>query len=351
MKLHVLNILICGVTVKKLYLASALLLAATGAQAYQVELQGNVGYYDAELNDGNYNVGVQGTYYFKDLDTSKGPLAEAAFLNQASSVSLGYSFGQLTADVDFSSKRPAPHSNPIIQAQIDAKINEYAAEHGLDKNLQGELDTQQHSYGIKAETYIPTAVVPVYASASYNHSVTDARTKFTAVNVNDDDSGDRYALEVGAMLAPNFLLAVGYTSVSANQSLDTFNILNNGLMSATMEARAIKEDQDAVTARTKYVGPIDGTDMSIGFEAGLVYGEETLYRLKTDLYVTPKLGFGVSYMEGSYKSQSLPTSATGFNANYFVTPNLSLGVDYVYADGKTGAQDAQLGAANLKLRF
>lgn len=346
MKLHVLNILICGVTVKKLYLASALLLAATGVQAYQVELQGNVGYYDADLNDGNYNVGVQGTYYFQNLDTSKGPLAEAAFLNQASSVSLGYSFGQLTADINVDPK------NKISDAERNSAIGQkYAADNGLNKDFIGDLDTQQHSYGVKVETYIPTAVVPVYASASYNHSVTDARTKFTAVNVNDDDSGDRYALEVGAMLAPNFLLAVGYTSVSANQSLDTFNILNNGLMSATMEARAIQQDQDAVTARTKYVGPIDGTDMSIGFEAGLVYGEETLYRLKTDLYVTPKLGFGVSYMEGSYKSQSLPTSATGFNANYFVTPNLSLGVDYVYADGKTGAQDAQLGAANLKLRF
>src|SRR5690606_224524 len=85
---------------KKVYLASALLLAVTGAQAYQAEVQGTVGYYDAELNDGNYNVGVQGTYYFKDIDTSKGPLAEAAFLNQASSISAGYNFGQLTADIN-----------------------------------------------------------------------------------------------------------------------------------------------------------------------------------------------------------------------------------------------------------
>ncbi len=32
--------------------------------------------------------GLQGTYYFKDVDSSKGPLAEAAFLNQASNVSV-----------------------------------------------------------------------------------------------------------------------------------------------------------------------------------------------------------------------------------------------------------------------
>jgi hypothetical protein len=29
-----------------------------------------------------------------------------------------------------------------------------------------------------------------------------------------DDNGDRYALEVGALAAPNFLVAVGYTSVA-----------------------------------------------------------------------------------------------------------------------------------------
>ena len=142
---------------KKVYLASALLLAVTGAQAYQAEVQGTVGYYDAELNDGNYNVGVQGTYYFKDVDASKGPLAEAAFLNQASSISAGYNFGQLTADIN---RTVNVNGNPVT-------INE-------------EFDAEQHTYGIKGEAYIPTSVVPVYASASYNHSKTDAKNDFTA---------------------------------------------------------------------------------------------------------------------------------------------------------------------------
>ena len=311
---------------KKLGLATALLLAMTGAQAYQAEVQGTVGYYDAELNDGNYNVGAQGTYYFKDIDTSKGPLAEAAFLNQASSISAGYNFGQLTADI-----------NSITVGGNTAAVNE-------------EFDVEQHSYGVKGETYIPTSVVPVYASASYNHSKTDAKNGFTTLR-QDDDSGDRYALELGALVAPNFLVAVGYTSVAATESLDTFNILNNGLMSASMEARSIDSDQDAITARTKYVGPIDGTNMSIGFEAGLVSGEKTMYQLKSDLYVTPKLGLGLSYTDGSYKSYTVPTSAVGVNASYFVTPAVSLGASYVYANGEYGANDAQLGAVNAKFRF
>ena len=57
---------------KKVYLASALLLAVTGAQAYQAEVQGTVGYYDAELNDGNYNVGYKGLIILKMSTLLKG---------------------------------------------------------------------------------------------------------------------------------------------------------------------------------------------------------------------------------------------------------------------------------------
>ena len=74
---------------KKLGLATALLLAMTGAQAYQFEVQGQSEYIDAsDANDKDFTGGLQGTFYFKDVDSSKGPLAEAAFLNQASNVSL-----------------------------------------------------------------------------------------------------------------------------------------------------------------------------------------------------------------------------------------------------------------------
>lgn len=345
-----------GGFMKKIALATAALLSISAAHAYQAELQGNIGYYDAELNDGNYNAGLKGTYYTKKLDTSKGPLAEAAFLNQATSVSMAYSYGKLNADVNladtFKQKADAqkakyPSADPTI---IDKKVAETAAALGLDSNFKAELDTEQHSYGVKAETYMPTAWVPVYASASYNHSKTDARNAFTA-NQFDDDSGDRYALEVGAMLAPNFLVAVGYTSVASNESLDAFNIVDNGLMLATMESRTIGKDQDAVTVRTKYVGAIDGTNMALGFETGLVYGEEFMSHVKTDLYLTPKFSVGASFAKADYTSASVPTSATGIDINYFITPSIQLGVNYVYANGKNSAKDAQLGGVEAKFRF
>ncbi len=66
------------------------------------------------------------------------------------------------------------------------------------------------------------------------------------------------------------------------------------LLRAALESDTIDQDQDAITARTKYVGAIDGTNMAVGFEAGLVYGEDTMYNLKTDLYLTPALSVGAS---------------------------------------------------------
>ena len=136
-----------------------------------------------------------------------------------------------------------------------------------------------------------TPVVPVYASATYNHSIADSKTGQA------DDNGDRYALEVGALVAPNFLVAVGYTRVSDQISLDANSVLENGVFHTVAESATIGDKQDVVTARTKYVGNIDGTNMAIGFETGLVYGENKAYGLKTDLYLTPKLSVGASYAE------------------------------------------------------
>ena len=298
---------------KKLGLATALLLAMTGAQAYQFEVQGQSEFIDNTVNEQNFTGAVQGTYYFKNVDSTKGPLAEAAFLNQASNFSLAYNYGE------------------------------------YDEN---GLDIVSHTYGAKAEAYIPTKFVPAYASASYSHTINDSKNALAT-----DDQGDRYALELGALVAPNFLVAVGYTSVADQVSYDAFNILSNGVAKAALESKTIADDQDAITARTKYVGAIDGTNMAIGFETGLVYGESTAYNLKTDLYLTPALSVGASYMESSYNNS--PDKAWGANVNYFITPAVSVGASYVNANfeaAQAGEEDAtvldtQTVGLNAKFRF
>ena len=293
---------------KKLGLATALLLAMTGAQAYQFEVQGQSEYIDNTANDKNFTGAAQGTFYFKDVDSSKGPLAEAAFLNQASNVSVAYNYTKYNEDNGF--------------------------------------NTETHTYGAKAEAYVPTQFVPVYASASYNHTKTDAKNDMSA---DAEDQGDRYALEVGALAAPNFLVAVGYTSVADQFALDAFNVMSNGAVKAVGETVTIGDDQDAITARTKYVGNIDGTNMALGLEAGLVYGDDTAYQLKTDLYLTPALSVGASYVESSFAGT--PDSAWGANVNYFITPAIAVGASYVNANAETEALDTQSIGVNAKFRF
>ena len=278
---------------KKLGLATALLLAMTGAQAYQFEVQGQSEYIDTTVNDKDFTGGLQGTYFFKNVDSSKGPLAEAAFLNQASNVSLAYNYGELDSDV-------------VV-----------------------------HNYGAKAEVYVPTPYVPAYASASYSHTILDGK------NGASNDQGDRFAFEVGALATQNFLVAVGYTNVADQAALDAFNVMGNGVAKAVAEAVTIGEDQDAITARTKYVGAIDGTNMSLAFESGIIYGDATAYQLKTDLYLNPKLSVGASYAASSYAGT--PDSAWGANVNYFITPAIAVGASYVNANYEGNrAQDEML---------
>ncbi|RKG38861.1 porin Omp33-36 [Acinetobacter rongchengensis] len=297
---------------KKLGLATALLLAMTGAQAYQFEVQGQSEYIDTTVNDKDFTGGLQGTFYFKDVDSSKGPLAEAAFLNQASNLSLAYNYGELGSN---------------------------------------GIDVIAHNYGAKAEAYLPTPYVPVYASASYSHTILDSKNDNAS-----DDQGDRYALEVGALATNNFLVAVGYTSAADQAAIDAFNVMGNGVAKATAEAVTIGEDQDAITARTKYVGGIDGTNMAVGFESGIIYGDATAYQLKTDLYLNPKLSVGASYAASSY--EGTPDSAWGANVNYFITPAIAVGASYVNANYQANkgeavdfAGDTQTVGVNAKFRF
>ncbi len=296
---------------KKLGLATALLLAMTGAQAYQFEVQGQSEFIDNTANEQDFTGAVQGTYYFNNVDASKGPLAEAAFLNQASNVSAAYTYGE-------------------------------------DGQEFGDR-TVHHTFGVKGEAYIPTKVVPAYASASYSHTIADNKAGKA------DDNGDRYALELGTLLIPNFLVAVGYTSVADQTSYDAFNMFNNGVAKAALESETIADKKDAITARTKYVGAIDGTNMSIGFESGLVYGEDTAYNLGTTLFLNPQLSVGASYMESSFAGS--PDKAWGANVNYFITPAVAVGASYVNANYEANlAQNSQVSdtqtiGVNAKFRF
>lgn len=125
--------------------------------------------------------------------------------------------------------------------------------------------------------------------------------------------------------------------------------MSNGIVKAAGETKTLGEDQDAITARAKYVGAIDGTNMAVGFESGIVYGDATAYQFKTDLYLNPKLSTGVSYAASSFVGT--PDSAWGANVNYFITPAVAVGANYVYANAEGAKNDTQTVGVNAKFRF
>ena len=296
---------------KKIGLAAAVLLAMTGAHAYQFEVQGQSEYVNTTENDKNFTGDLQGTYYFKDVDASKGPLAEAAFLNKASNVSVAYTYEQYNQQ-------------------------------------NGNLNYHVGTYGLKGETYFTTpytSSIPLYASASYNHTDADGKNADSP-----DNKGDRYALEVGAMPTDNFLLAVGYTRTNP-LALDTSDVLGYGIAKAYGES-AYSDHKDFTTARAKYVGAIDGTNMSLGFEAkGIFNSDRGAYSLKTDLFLNPALSVGVSFADTSNLDSEFD-HVWGADVNYFVTPAISVGASYVKANAVDGHNlDTDTVGLNAKARF
>ena len=145
---------------KKLAIASALLstLAITGtANAYQAEVGASAGVIDPDHGSTSGSYGVDGTFYFKPVQTRNAPLAEAAYLDRASNVKAQYQYDDV----------------------------------GNDK---------VHNYGVGVEYFVPNS--DFYVSGSVGRQ--DLKLK----NARDFDT-TLYSAEVGYMPAPGFLVAVG----------------------------------------------------------------------------------------------------------------------------------------------
>jgi len=158
---------------KKILLATAIAtLSISAAHAYQFELNGNVGYGQISTSGddiNNTNLGVSGTYYFKNVTGNNVPLAEGAFSDRASNISAGYGYSNST--------------------------------------LSGAPDVRVHDFNIAGEFYVPNS--DFYASAGLN------RPKVEGVASN----AGAYTLEVGYLPITNLLVAVGVA--------DTFNTSHN----------------------------------------------------------------------------------------------------------------------------
>jgi hypothetical protein len=156
---------------KKLLLSAVIAaVSMNAAHAYQVSLSGDVGYNQTNNNINSDATGITagGTYYFKNVSSSSGPLAEAAFIQRASSISANYNYTY--AENDFA------HRN----------INQV---------------------GIGGQLYVPNS--DFYAAAGVTH-----------INgQGNSTNGGAYNLSVGILPINDLLLTVGLVS--------TYDLPNN----------------------------------------------------------------------------------------------------------------------------
>ena len=156
---------------KKLAIVTALLSAcaiSASANAYQTEVGGSYIFTDFDKASDTHSFGVDGTYYFKPVQTRDAPLNEAAFLDRASNVS----------------------------AKVD-----YADNSGVKNSY----------FGAGAEVYIPDTDFYVGGHAGRS----EVKFKDTGKN-----RVTTYGAEVGYLPAPGLLLALGVTGYDVKDGGD-----------------------------------------------------------------------------------------------------------------------------------
>lgn len=284
---------------KKLALVSALLSSIIGlnAHAYQTDSFGAYEHIDMDGAKSN-SAAISGKYYFKSVQTRSAPLAEAAFLDKASSIGGGYSYSKIKDDEDL-------------------------------------VDFQFNALGLESEIFIPDS--QFYVSGALHRTNVKATVHGLG---SESDNGNGYEFEAGFLPINGLLLAVGVADFS--ESMNPVKIAKYGFVTNFSNAAVVSGENDdtAVSLRAKYVSEIAGYYTNL--EAQTYIGDETSYRLGADLYLDPTLSIGLSFADSTADD-----SDTIFNirAQKFITPQFALGVGYTTVD------DADSYGINGTLRF
>ena len=241
---------------KKIAIATAIISAlgaTTFANAYQAEVGGALGYVDPDNGSSGSSYSVDGTYYFKPVETRNSPLAEAAFLDRASNVN---------AAVDYI-------DNDVVTNTV---------------------------YGAGLEYYVPNT--DFYASGNIARNRLELDTGVGTVTYNTNV----YAAEVGYLPAPGLLLAAGVRGYNgdnddgADPTIRAKLVTQVGQHDVNLEAGAGFGDLDEYNLRGDYY--IDKT-LSLGAD----YRDDNLsdqkeFGLNARKFINPQLsvegrvGFG-----------------------------------------------------------
>lgn len=242
------------------------------ADDYQSEI--SVVYFnsDSEHTDSS-GYGIGGRYFFNPVNTSQGPLAEAAFLQRASSVGLNYTRSE--SDHDFS------HPD------------------GFTSQGTGEDD----SYSLRTDFYLPNSIF--YAGLTLSHGEYSYRER---VQQNAE------------LPSETFKQQGSETNVSAVLGITPIDGLR--ISTAFYEDYDLSEDWN-LSARwvTESMGP------TIAFTGGYAHaGGLDVVNLGADYYIDRSFSIGLTHSDALELDDSASTS---IRARKFFTENFSVQAEYV----------------------
>jgi hypothetical protein len=276
-----------------------LALSVTAQADYQWELGGDYTYgqINADVKNNSFvgdqsedideNIGrLFGTWYMENVDTSKGPLNEAAFLDHASHITL---FAQ-DGEVDLSS---------------------------LDRNLE---DQDGQSYGIDSR-YV--AEGPGWKLSGW---LMDLAYEYQEPG---DRNVDIYHVGIGKYLTPNTTLVAHYNSANVSNGSDTdgydvdlahfFAFSHGGLKVAANAGKVVVSNADDID----------------------------MYELGGTWYLNNNLGFGAAYQNTS--QNGFEVNGWAVNANWFISEAFAVDLAYGQDSYDDINFDAAVGGGKLEL--
>jgi hypothetical protein len=114
--------------------------------------------------------GLSGTYYLENVDTSKGPLNEAAFLDHASNVSLEFSDGEIDiSNGDDEDGQTYSFDSRYVAEGPGWKLSGWLVDLGYERSEPGDAEIDTWGLGIGKYITPNTTLVLGYENASINN--------------------------------------------------------------------------------------------------------------------------------------------------------------------------------------
>ncbi|MDE0951854.1 MAG: hypothetical protein OSA45_11350 [Halioglobus sp.] len=257
--------------------------SVTAQADYQWEVGGfyTFGEYKAAIRNTQFNNrskdidenlgGVFGTWYMEEVDTSKGPLREAAFLDHASDITLAYTdgkvdTGKLGDNLDNSDAQTYSISSRYIAEGPGWKLSGWLVDLGYERDDIN--DSRSNIYNVGIGKYIADDITLVF--------------DYTNIDIGRGGDADNYELD-----------------------LDMFFAMDNGGIKANLSAgKTVRSGEDDVD--TYIIGGTWYLNNNLGFGAEYINtsldGSDTVngFSIDADWFITESFGMNLAFSQVDY---------------------------------------------------